>query len=414
VAHRDLGAGAMYPSAIRSPETEPAGAVVASQVAPEVASVVPRDVPHAVERVLWGRAAGRCEFAGCNRPLWRTIATNESRNVAEQAHIRAFSRGGPRANSTLDPARINDASNLMLVCHDHHVSMDRGDGPSRYTVDMLEAMKRAHERRIEIVTSVSPAMGSHVVTYGTYVGDHQALPTFADAREALFPHRFPEKEESLELGTPKAAWRDRDAKFWATELDQLEYQFKQQIRIPVERGDIRHVSVFALAPQPLLIRLGALLGDICKIDVYQRLREPQGWSWASDAELQPFIVTRPTTPAGVPVLVLAISGSVTPDRVHAVASDAAVWTVTVPQPHNDVVRSPEMLRAFRQCMRPLLNEIKAAHGHRTPLQILPVMPVSLAVELGRVRMPKAEPQWDVFDEHQARGGFVYALTIHPE
>ena len=47
-------------------------------------------------------------------------------------------------------------------------------------------------------------------------------------------------------------------------------------------------------------------------------------------------------------------------------------------------------------------------------RIFPVMPVSLAVELGRVRMPKAEPRWEIFDEHQARGGFVHALTIHPE
>lgn len=393
-------------SATRQPQSEPAGTVVAS--------VLARDVPHSVERLLWGRAAGRCEFAGCNRPLWRTISTNEPRNVAEQAHIRAFSRGGPRADRSMDTALLHDGHNLMLVCHDHHVAMDRGDGPSRHTVEVLEAMKVAHERRVEIVTGISPQMGSHVLTYGTYVGDHQALPTFTDAREALFPHRFPKTDFVIQLGSATGPWRDRDEVFWKAELAQLEYQFTQQVRIPVERGEIKHASVFALAPQPLLIRLGVLLGDICAADVFQRLREPQGWSWPTDAESQPFFVTRPESAVGAPVLVLAVSATVTPDRIHAVAGDAAVWTVTVPQPHNDVVRSPIMVRAFRECIRPLLNEIKAVHGHRTPLQIFPALPVSLAVELGRARTPKADPLWNVFDEHQARGGFVHALTIQPE
>ena len=382
----------------------------AGSAAPET-----RHVPDPVQRMLWGRAAGRCQFEGCNRPLWRTIATNEARNVAEQAHIRAFSRGGPRADAMLDPAQLNDTRNLMLVCHDHHVAMDRGDGPARYSVEMLEGMKVAHERRIEIVTGVSPQMETHVITYGTYVGEHQVLPTFDDAREALFPNRFPATEHLIALGTPTGPRRDRDAQFWSSELEQLEYQFAQQVRFPIERGSIKHLSVFALAPQPLLIRLGVLLGDIYAVDVYQRLREPRGWAWPANPETQPFVVTRPKTTTGAPALVLSISGTITPDRVRAATGeDASVWTVTVPKPHNDVVRSPGMMCVYRECMRSLLNEIKTAHGHQTPLHIFPAMPVSLAVELGRVRMPKAEPAWAIYDEHQARGGFVHALTITAE
>jgi hypothetical protein len=33
---------------------------------------VTRYVKNTVMAMLWGRAAGRCEFAGCNEPLWKS------------------------------------------------------------------------------------------------------------------------------------------------------------------------------------------------------------------------------------------------------------------------------------------------------------------------------------------------------
>ena len=42
--------------------------------------------------------------------------------------------------------------------------------------------------------------------------------------------------------------------------------------------------MFALGPIPLLVKLGALLGDITPADVYQLHREPAGWCWAEDGE----------------------------------------------------------------------------------------------------------------------------------
>jgi hypothetical protein len=35
----------------------------------------------------------------------------------------------------------------------------------------------------------------------------------------------------------------------------------------------------------------------------------------------------------------------------------------------------------------------------------------MAVELGRVRMPKADSPWHVYDQVNARGGFIHALSI---
>ena len=92
-------------------------------------------------------------------------------------------------------------------------------------------------------------------------------------------------------------------------------------------------------------------------------------------------------------------------------SNVSVWTVTVPRPHNDITKSRTQLSQFRTILRPLLDRIKAAHGQTTPLHVFPAAPTSLAIEFGRIRMPKADMPWRIYDQVNARGGFVPALSI---
>lgn len=381
----------------------------------EVTRARPRDIRSTVQNLLWGRAAGRCQFDNCNRPLSRAPATQATRNLAEKAHIYAFSRTGPRASKVWPRRMLNDIGNLLLVCHDCHVIIDRGDGPERYTAPMLMDMKRRHEQRIEVATGIAPNLSSHVLTYGTHVGAHLALPSFDDAATALFPARVPASATIIELGTRSGSQRDHDDAFWVEQRRELGYQFGRQVRTPIERGDISHLSVFALAPQPLLIELGVLLGDITAADTYQRHREPPGWVWPAEQPAVPFEVSGPARPGCSPVLVLALSATITPDRIiRLLGDDASVWTITFAEPHNDIVKSRGMLSTFRREVRTVLDRIKARHGHTTPIHVFPAMPVSLAVEFGRARMPKADAPWILYDEQQSRGGFVRAFTLSAE
>jgi hypothetical protein len=387
------------------PKAEPT-----SDVAPET---VTRSVRVSVQNILWGRAAGRCQL--CNRALTRSPLTQETRNLAERAHIRAFSLGGPRAESDWPAELINDVENLLLLCQDCHVTIDRDDGPQRYTAAFLTDRKLLHEQRIETTTSVSPSCHSHVVTYGTFVGAHQALPSFRSASEALFPTSFPASREIISLGTRSSPLRDHDTKFWAQERYQLKYDFERKVRALQENGDLPHLSIFALAPQPLLIDLGVLIGDITDATTYQLHREPAGWSWPSDGNVISFNTERPRHMSGPPALVLSVSATITPERVKCVlGEDAAVWMLTVSAPHNDIVKSPGTLREFRRTVRVLLDTIKAVHGQATPLHVFPALPVSLAIEFGRARMPKADAPWMIYDENQACGGFIPTFTIPQE
>jgi len=110
--------------------------------------------------------------------------------------------------------------------------------------------------------------------------------------------------------------------------------------------------------------------------------------------------------------VLGLSATVTPDRIAAVLGpDVSIWSVSVPHPHNELIKSREQLSQFRSIVRTLLDRIKAAHGQNTPLHIFPAASVSVAVELGRVRMPKADTPWKIYDQVNELGGFIHALDI---
>jgi hypothetical protein len=58
-------------------------------------------------------------------------------------------------------------------------------------------------------------------------------------------------------------------------------------------------------------------------------------------------------------------------------------------------------------------KIKEVHG-KHPLSIFPAMAVSLSVEMGRARMPKADMPWIIYDQNNKKDGFIKTLTIGGE
>lgn len=373
--------------------------------------VTTRDIKDPVKYMLWGRAAGRCEFSGCNKPLWKSSVTQEPVNIAQNAHIYAFSEDGPRSNKGISKMKLNDFANLLLVCHECHRKIDARKDGGRYTVALLQQWKSAHEQRVEVVTGIVPTKRSTVLLYGANIGTHSSPLNFVDAASALFPQRYPDDSKGIELGLINSSQSERDASFWKTERENLEGKFERRVKERIAKGEVDHLSVFGLAPQPLLILLGSLMIDITRAEIFQLHREPAGWTWPSSARSVNFSVQKPRTFDGSPALVLSLSATVTPDRITDVLGEkASIWTVTIPKPNNDFVKSRQQLAQFRTLLRALLDEIKAHHGQRTPLHIFPAAPVSLSIELGRIRMPKADMPWEIYDQ-VGQHGFIQALTI---
>jgi len=376
-----------------------------------------RDISRSVESTLWGRAAGRCEFDGCNRELWKSPVTQERVNLAEKAHIYSFSADGPRGNRGVEAKRLNALENLILVCDICHKTIDKNWSSGRYTVAQLQQWKAGHEARVARVTGIGREKSSHILLFGSNIGEHNGPLHYTQAVDAVFPDWYPAEDRAIELGVRNNVLSEaRKASFWDPAHENLQTDY-EHVRRRIRSGEIKHLSVFALAAQPLLIRLGALLGDIVRAEVYQLHREPApSWKWPTQAPAAPGVeIRRPSSTNGPPALVLAFSAPVTAERIVSVLGPgAAIWTLTVPSPHKEIVKSPAQLSEMRGLFSRVFDEIKAVHGQDTLLHVFPVMPVSLAVELGRARSPKAEMPWRIYDQVGALGGFVPALEIDPK
>lgn len=362
---------------------------------------------------LWTRSAGRCQFDGCNRPLLGDLLTGKDElNDGYVAHIVADSVGGPRGDPVLSPKLSDDVANLMLLCNVHHRLIDALKTRHEYPVEGLLAMKAAHEDRIALVTDITPDRASHVLLFGARIGEHDCPTRFDLAKTAMLPDRYPAERQAIALDIARSDYADHEEAYWTLQVETLRRQFSRKVRDRVADGDVRHLSVFALAPQPLLIELGRLLSDIAAVTVHQLHREPQGWDWR-DARPPIEVSLHASAQTGQEVgLIVDLSATVTPERVHRVLGpDAPLWRVTTPAPGNDVMHRRDDLAAFRRVMRQAFDAIKARHGQEARIHVFPALPVSAAVEVGRVWMPKADLPLVIYDENRARGGFEPRLTI---
>jgi hypothetical protein len=85
-----------------------------------------KSFPKKVENAVWARAAGRCQYQGCNKLLiGDQISGAANANTSYIAHIVADSPDGPRGDEVRSPLLAHDPDNLMLVCDVHHRVFDR-------------------------------------------------------------------------------------------------------------------------------------------------------------------------------------------------------------------------------------------------------------------------------------------------
>ena len=369
-------------------------------------------IPESVRNLLWARSAGRCEFDGCNQPLWRDGLTQIEMNFADVAHIIGDSVHGPRGDIELSKEYCSDASNIMLMCLDHHRMIDHIT--EVYTEEVLREMKQMHEARMELLTSVTSDKTSHVIIYRGRIGQIQPKIDFRDTWQAMFPNFYPSTILPIELGLWNNAFEDKEKEFWGFEATNLERQFAGRLAPYLNNSKERnHFSVFALGPQPLLIKLGSLLSDLIPAEVYQLHREPPTWEWQNEPEKFNYLVREPTTAYPLVALNLSLSASIDSQRIQAAfpRQNYSEWQMTIENPNNDFLKSRSQLQLFRQEFRRLLDKIKLKHGQGMSIHIFPSVPVSIAVEIGRVRQPKADLPFVIYDQNNKTGGFIHALNI---
>lgn len=368
-------------------------------------------IPEKVKLQLVARAAGRCQYRGCAKMLDTDDLTGRSGRYSHFAHIVADSPAGPRGDATRSALLADDVDNLMLLCFDHHRLIDQDDVDGHPEPLLLEH-KHEHEDRIKHLLSLDVSHRTKLLIVKVPIGARGAAIDLRTAQLAVLP-RYPLRQP-VDIDLTNLTFRDDDDTFWSVLPVELQRQIERGLTRAHDEADWHSVSVFALAPIPLLLQLGRVLGDIRTVHVHQKLRTPDTWAWQDptpdDATFS--LIAPPTrTTCQAVGLALSISGVVQGNEIEAIAAGADRWEVRASAPAVDVVRTRAQLEAVGELWRQALSAIRTQYGSEVSVHLFPAIPNSVAVELGRRLLPKADPVVHVYD-HQP-GGFVHRGTLNP-
>ena len=93
-------------------------------------------------KILWGKSGNRCAICKC---LLQSELDNSKKIsvIGDECHIVARGEQGPRFDSKLPKRKIDQYTNLILLCKIHHKIID--DHPETYKKDLFFKIKDEHE-----------------------------------------------------------------------------------------------------------------------------------------------------------------------------------------------------------------------------------------------------------------------------
>ncbi len=376
-----------------------------------------KNVPLHTKLKLFGKSAGRCEFSGCNKLVWRNDLTLTDGNFGEVAHIIPVSQDGPRGNEESANLQI-EFSNLMLLCQQCHKEID--DKPDKYPPELLSEWKWKHEVRIEIQTRYPEDIHkSTVLLFSVNIGD-RIVPINPEAyRNAMFP-KYPTDEKGISIAKNNFNGHN-DAEYWQAFASEIQRKVKWSFEEGIDEKKIKHLSVFAIGPMPLLMFLGKCIGDTVPADLYQSHRNiddtNQTWSWSEeeqDTETCYVVNSHHTNKNSRNVaVVLSLSDKIDSDRYERLESEGfSIYEITIEEPSIYFLKSRKQLEGFSREYRKLLNEIQSTHGDSCQISIIPAVPAPIAVECGRVLLPKSDPEIFVYEYDDSQDRFRRVLKIN--
>ncbi len=179
----------------------------------------------------------------------------------------------------------------------------------------------------------------------------------------------------------------------------------------------RHISLFALAPIPILAYLGSQLSNKIPVDLYQLHRDTHNWTWKSTGEpvKYEFKAIRAGTDRSKVALLLSLSGQIHAEHLPKEIDDTLyVYEITLKGqvPNPNFLQTRQDLVNFRNAYQMSLRTILAQHGNLAAIRLFPAVPAPVAISCGYELLPKVDPSLWVYDYDKAQEGFHLAIRIN--
>lgn len=357
--------------------------------------------------MLCAHAAGRCQFKGCNKYLFSDEITLEDFNNSNVAHIVASSPDGPRGDILRSHQLSQSLDNLMLMCLDHHKLVDTY--PEKYTEEVLLEMKRKHEQAVFEQCSSMYAEPSEVLMVSSPIKGRVPVGiTFKQAAAAITPAKRVASSHGMSLSVNVAS-DYKSQSFWDEADKQLTTKYRYLVQSALSVSPNQHFSVFPIAPIPLIVKLGYLMGDKVPADIFQKTRTPDTWQWQAAEITNSFTIVKETLGCGNRIaLALSLTADIAIKRITDVSSFDVIYFIKASRFGVDCINSIADLSAFWHAYQDVCDEIKNTYTSTNEIAVFPAIPVSAAFEVGRRYMPSVYPALTIYDNDD---GFFKTLTI---
>lgn len=370
---------------------------------------------------VYASAAGRCTF--CNRIVIENDELGLSVPIGELAHNVGWGKKSPRGDSAMSEAERAKASNLLLLCRNCHKPIDDKGVIGKYTVEVLDSLKREHERRIRFLTEIGgdrQAVVVRVVGQIRGINPELTYDTVLEATtsEGIFPTLLPNAYQS-EIELDLRSVPDDDGpeyfNFCTRQIDTLSRRISEGVRL----NSVSRVAVFAFARMSLLVHLGARLDDKVSVVVFQRRRVDgaNAWKWPEGAVDPPafkYELVREGKKKDQVALIINLSGTIGVEELPTeVLDDHNIYCLTPEHPSKpdvSIISSPAALASFAETVRAFLGQLEAEHGRLTRIAVFPTLPLAAAVTLGRVVMTGIGPALSLYERNSDKQ-FYHALEV---
>lgn len=281
---------------------------------------------HKTVGILIARAGGRCQFENCNKNVFLDEVTLDDTNDSNVAHIIASSPDGPRGSKAQSVAMSDKIENLMLMCLDHHHLIDEKGQDRIYTVERLRAMKASQEERVQkLMDNLNADVTTMLHLTSPIKGKQNDSFSAREAAKAFLPRMRAESEYAMTISVP-ALGEYKSAEYWQSAEYWLDNNYRYNVRAKLNNYPNTHFSVFSLAPIPLIMKLGFLMGDKVRANVYQKTKHPDTWEWQSTELTNAFKIEKKTFECGTGVaIVLSVTAEIEMQAVLKVAAFKAIY-----------------------------------------------------------------------------------------
>jgi hypothetical protein len=348
-------------------------------------------IPAKIQLKLWLKSGGRCQFRGCNKPLWFESLTLSEANYSQIAHIVSFSPQGPRGCKIRSKQLCKSYENLMLLCPEHHKLIDLKDRELEYTEKKLVSWKLDHENRISTVTGVQDDFKTNVLVLKENISGSSANFSASKLNKSMEP-LYPVDENPRLLD------------YTAFDLNQKAYfklvqrQMKADVKQFLATTDLK-VSLFAIATLPSLVQLGVLLGSKRDVQIHNYIRKSGSWHWSKDKSEKMYVRDGISKPRSKRVaLIVSLSGKIKlTDVKQAVSGLENNIEIYIDKPAIDSINSANSFESFKNTVEIALDKARKKLGAGYTLDVFIAASCPVAIELGRTLNKKLEKKVNLYD-----------------